>query len=337
MSRILPPKHPFSIAEDGISLMESAEPAKVTGTSLGAVVGRSPWETPFTTACRLFGLFREDIGDKPAIRTGVVLEPKILEYCKAVPAEEIFAKREGDHDSWLSDFEDPDFAGHIDGMMEDGRVAEVKTTNDLSKWENGVPEHYWLQASLYSLFLADGADISFLVGVVDEDTYRDPYSWTPEGNVFRFDVPMHPETERIIEYARAWRRTLCETLHTPCPDLTDPRDARVYNELRNMTMTEDELKQLMTDILATQDELDAYESAVADIRKELDEKKESLKTQMVMRNLRQIEVAGNKASVTEQKREVFDLAKARADGMAVDDYVSMKTTNVLRFKRSKEE
>lgn len=334
MSRVLPPKHPFSIAEDGsISLMESAEPAKVSGTSLGAVVGRSPWETPFTTACRLMGVFREDIGDRPAIRTGIVLEPRILDYCGAVPAEEIFPKREGDHDSWVSDFKDPNFAGHIDGMMEDGRVAEVKTTNNLSRWENGIPEHYWIQASLYSYYLADGADISFLVGVVDDYAYRDPYSWTPEGNVFRFDVPIHPEIERIIEYARSWREDLCANLRTPAPDLTDPRDARVFNELRSMTMTDDELKELLTDILATQDELDAYESAVADIRKDLDEKKETLKTQMVMRNIRQLEVAGQKATVTEQKREVFDLAKARADGLAIDDYVSMKTSNVLRFKR----
>ncbi len=336
MSRVLPPKHPFSVSEGGrVSLMESAVPAKVSGTSLGAVVGRSPWETPFTTACRLMGIFREDIGDKPAIRTGVVLEPRILEYCHAVPAEEIFVKREGDHDAWVSDFADEDFAGHIDGMMEDGRVAEVKTTNDLSRWENGVPEHYWLQASLYSWFLADGADISFLVGVVDDATYRDPYSWSPEGNVFRFDVPIHPETERVIEVARAWRRDLCRTL-SAVPDLTDPRDARVFNELLSMTMTEEELKELMTDILATQAELDAYESAVADIRKDLDEKKDALKSQMVMRNLRSLDVAGNTATVSEQTRESFDFARARADGLDIDGYTITRTSNVLRFKKSKE-
>lgn len=335
MSRILPPKHPFQIGTDGrISLMESSEPAKVSGTSLGAVAGMSPWDTPFTVACKLMGLFREDIGDKPAVRTGVVLESRILDFCGAIPAEEIFVKREGDHDSWVSDFPDPDFAGHIDGMMPDGRVAEVKTTNDLSQWQNGVPEHYWLQASLYSWFLADRTDISFLVGVVDSETYKDPYSWKAEGNVFRFDVPIHPKTGRIIEFARFWRHNLCESLTTPEPDLTDPRDARVFNELNNMTMTDDELRKLLADIEKAQDELDAYDSAVADIRKELDEKKNTLKNQMVMRNIKNLDTGTMKATVSEQKRDSFDLAKARADGLAgIDDYISIKTSNTLRFKK----
>ena len=334
MTRILPPKHPFSIDGDGcISLTESAEPAKVSGTSLGAVVGMSPWDTPFTTACKLMGLFREDIGDKPAIRTGVVLEPRILEYCGAVPAEEIFPKREGDHDAWVSDFRDPDFAGHIDGMMKDGRVAEVKTTNDLSRWEKGVPEHYWLQASLYSVFLADGADISFLVGVVDEQAYKDPWSWTPEGNVFRFDVPVHPRTEEILRFARHWLGELRETLTTPAPDLSDPRDIRVFNELRNMTMTDDELRDLFAEIIAVQDELDAYDSAVEDVRKDLEEKKTALKTQMGLRNMDSLTVGDASARITRQTRESFDFARARADGLDVTEYTKTSQTNVLRIKR----
>ena len=271
MPRILPPKHPFQIAENGIvSVMESVRPAKITGTTLGAIAGESPYDTPFITACKLLGVFREDIGDKPAVRTGIILEPKILSFVGAIPADDIFEKREGDHDAWASDFDDDVFAGHIDGMMPDGRVCEVKTTNDLSRWADGVPKHYWLQASLYSHFLADDADITFAVGAVDQDTYSDPYTWKPEGNVYQFTVPVYPGLDRILEYARFWYGENILRGRTPQPDPNDMRDCVVLNTLKAMTMTDEQLRTLVDEIGAMQREIDDYESAIDDLKKELD-------------------------------------------------------------------
>lgn len=334
MSKVLPPRHPFRLMDNGrATVLETVRPSKITGTSLAGVVGKSPWDTPYTVACKALGLFREDIGGKPAVHTGVVLEPKILSHAGAIPAEEIFEKRDGDHDSWESDWRDDTFAGHVDGVFPDGRIVEVKTTNDLSRWEGGVPEHYWLQASLYSHFLADDSDITFLVGVVDSASYKDPYSWIPEGNVFRFDVPVHPQLDRILEYARFWNKEYLLKGTTPEPDLSNPIDSRVYNELKNMTMTEDELKTLLEEIERVQEEVDAYDSAIDDIRKDLEEKKNTLKNQMVMRNLRELKTAGVIAKVSEQTRESFDLPKARADGLAVEPYTTIKTSNTIRFKK----
>lgn len=332
---LMPPKHPFQIALDGsVSLMEPVRPAKITGTSLGAIVGESPWDTPFTVACRLLGVHRVDISDKPAVRTGTILEPSILEAVGAVPAEEIFAKREGDHDAWESDFEDAVFAGHIDGMMPDGRVCEVKTTSDLSAWEDGVPKHYWLQASLYSHFLADDADITFAVGEVDGATYADPYSWAPQGRTYTFTVPPFPGLDRILEYARYWHHLYIEQGRTPAPDMDDARDLAVLNDLRSMTMTDDELVKLVDEIACIQREIDDYDSAIKGIRADLDAKKDVLRTQMIMRNMGVLDGENATATLSAQKKDTFDLAKARADGLAgIEPYISSKVTNVLRFKK----
>lgn len=227
------------------------------------------------------------------------------------------------------------FAGHIDGMMPDGTICEVKTTNDLSKWENGVPKHYWLQASLYSHFLADDADITFAVGTVDQDTYSDPYSWEPEGNVYQFTVPVYPGLDRILEYARFWYAENVAKGRTPKPDAGDMRDCVVVNTLKAMTMTDEQLTMLVDMIGAMQREIDEYESAIDGVKKELEQKKEILRTQMVMRNMTTLDGGNTTATVSTQTREVFDLAKARADGLAgIDPYIQTKTTNVLRFKKS---
>ena len=98
---------------------------KVTGTFLGGLLGMSPYATPFSITSRLIGAWDEDIGNEPAVKTGKLLEDRIIDYAIAkhsdigtiFKAEEIFAKREGHHKDWVSDFEDDVFAGHVDGIV----------------------------------------------------------------------------------------------------------------------------------------------------------------------------------------------------------------------------
>ena len=329
---LLPPKHPFVIHEDHIEVTEDVQPYKITGTTLAGVVGRSPWETPFTTACKLLGLYREDISDKPAIHTGVVLEPCILDLGGAIPAEAIFQPRHGEHGFWPSDWEDDVFGGHIDGMMPDGRVVEVKTTSDLSRWANGVPEHYWIQASLYSWFLTGGEDIVFLVGLVDSETYKDPYSWNAEGNLYRYEVPIHPDTGRMIEYGRRWYEHVRNgTTPEFCED--DPRDMKVLKALRECKMDEDDMVELLKQIRDVQTEYDAYMEAVKPIADRLEDLKTSLKTQMVLRNMDTMSTDGISVTITTQNRESVDLAKLRDDGYDIEDYVTLKTSNIMRIRK----
>ena len=329
---LLPPKHPFVIHDDHIEVTEDVKPYKITGTTLAGVVGRSPWDTPFTTACKLLGLYREDISDKPAVHTGVVLEPRILSLAGAIPAESIFQPRAGEHGYWPSDWEDDVFGGHIDGMMPDGRVVEVKTTSDLSRWNGTIPEHYWIQASLYSHFLAGGEDIVFLVGLVDSETYKDPYRWNADGNLYEFETPIHPEIKRMVEYGRKWYANIQKGI-TPCFDENDPRDMKVLKSLRECKMEDNEMIELLEQIRDVQAEYDAYMETMKPVSDRLEDLKTTLKTQMVLRNMDTLSADGITVSISAQKRETVDLTRLRNDGYEIEEYVTLKTTNVMRIKR----
>ena len=153
---VMPSLQGFRKNPDGsYTVTDRREPyGKITGTSISSVIGKNPWQTPFSSAVRMLRLFNEDISDKPSIHAGVVMEPKILDHFGAVHGDEIFAVRSGDHETWASDFEDSIFGGHIDGLMPDGAVVEVKTSSRPQDWDNAIPYHYHLQASLYEVLNA---------------------------------------------------------------------------------------------------------------------------------------------------------------------------------------
>jgi hypothetical protein len=136
---------------------------KISGTTLGALLNRSAWDTSFTVSCKLLGLWNEDLSNIPAITAGHVLEPKVIGYanalpngrCKVIPASKIFPPRKGAHDDWAGDWDDEVFTGHIDGARPDGTIVEVKTTQRIEDWygadgKDKIPEGYLIQASLYS-------------------------------------------------------------------------------------------------------------------------------------------------------------------------------------------
>lgn len=107
------PKCTFTV--DGAHIVSDGSVRnKVTGTSMAGILGCSPFSSPFQIACALLGVCRENLDGKPAIETGKVLEPVIIDYLGRtypdkgffLPAEDVYEKRAGDHDSWESDFKD---------------------------------------------------------------------------------------------------------------------------------------------------------------------------------------------------------------------------------------
>ena len=144
---------------------------KMSGSTLAGIFGLSPFNTPFQQACNLMGICREDLDGKQSIEIGKELEAPIIQYLGErysdkglfVPAKVLFGEQEGDHDQWKSDFEDPWFAGRMDGMVfdgddidfdnPDGYILEIKTTSNYESWENGVPDYYAIQVELYNHFL----------------------------------------------------------------------------------------------------------------------------------------------------------------------------------------
>lgn len=229
---VMPSLQGFRKNPDGsYTVTDKREPyGKVTGTSISAVIGKNPWQTPFSSAVRMMRLFNEDISDKPAIHAGVVIEPKILDHFGAIHGDEIFAVRSGDHETWASDFDDPIFGGHIDGLMPDGAIVEVKTSSRPQDWDGGVPYHYLLQASLYAHFLNTDR-IVFLVGFTDRETLAYPESWVPtKDNCIRVDCGIADGFEDILGDARDFYESTVLKDTTPVPG-DNPTDAMLVKYL----------------------------------------------------------------------------------------------------------
>lgn len=247
---------------------------RVSGTMMAGILGISPWSTPFQVACSLLGLAREDISNKPAVKAGIALESKVIKYAGErypefglfIPAEEIYEKREGDHDSWVSDFEDDIFAGHVDGIVmgDDGTdyILEVKTSSNMESWLNGVPEYYCWQVALYNEFITKRDKAYVLLGIVDKNTYSDPNSWIPnENTVGLFEINI--DREQVLEkmaIITEWYNTYIVNGITPDYDPQNEGDVEMYEHLVGLTTDVDSMRSIIDELGKVNEELHDHEA-----------------------------------------------------------------------------
>ena len=318
---------PFRIEFDSsITVTDpNAEHGKITGTAMAGIFDKSPWETPFSIACRLLRLYSENIDDKPAVKAGKVLEKKIISFIDGIPAADIFGDvQKGGHEQWPSDFEDPIFGGHIDGATGDNRIIEVKTTGNPEDWINGPPVYYWLQASLYAYHLnANG--IRFAVGVLSDEDRKNPYEWVLDGNVHTYDVGLYPGFEEMHEKAAEWYNEYIAQGRTPAPDLDNPKDRAIIEALKLEASTDAELIAKANEYANAQAETARYDLA----KKTADALKDEL--MFIMRAKNVGEVGGYK--VTETEREVVDTDALKRDGL-YNKYLKQTKTVSLRKARN---
>lgn len=330
---------------------------KVTGTSMGGILtdaeGKplSPWSTPFQVACNLLGLAKKDISMKKSVQRGIALEPKIINYADHkwsdigafLSAEEVFAKREGDHDSWKSDFEDEIFAGHVDGLVltEDGDyILEIKTTTNLDSWANGVPEYYFWQVAIYNHFLTQKDKVYFVLGIASDVTDRDPASWVAtDDTCILFEKAVDQElVDQKMEEITEWYTTYIANGVTPDYDPNDPGDVELYNHLKNVATTEAQRTLLVDSLVAAQADIDEIRA-----REGLDVKEEYVKTLtaqlkdiMVTNGLNSMSNRDGSTQLMISKRTStsWDTAKMVADGIDTAKYQLEKTTYAIRTKKN---
>lgn len=315
---------------------------KVSGTSIGALLGTSPWDSPFTISAKMHRLWNIDVSDRPAIKVGKALEERIIDYVSLkhpdvgqfFKAEDLFDKREGDHDTWTPDFDDPDFTGHVDGIVtKDGQdyILEVKTVRDLSAWENGdIPEHYKWQVYLYNHFITHQDKAYFAIGIVDNDTYANPYGWVPNKDnclLIPIDIDQKAVAEGI-EKARTIRKYLIETGDTLPFDLNDARDVKIWQHLHDISADVPHLYDLISECEMIHAQVAEYDATVKDMRDREASLRDRIKDVMLSRHL----CKASNYSLTISERKSFDFAKAKADGLNVDPYT--KTTSVKTLRRS---
>jgi hypothetical protein len=306
---------------------------KVSGTSLAEVVGLSPWATMFKGECKLLGLCDEDISTKPAVVAGKVLEDVIIEHCRhlgVVPASEVFEPRTGDHDEWPSDFDDPDFVGHLDGMTADGtKVVEVKTTGRPEDWAEGPPIHYWLQASLYAHFMGV-EDIMFLVGVLTDEDRRNPLQWNPAGHVYKVEVKIHPQIEEYIKQARMIRSILTQNAPIAIRASDDPRDKELMDYFQARQTTGPDLYDLASELATAENVIKAIEEEHKDLYERVKSLRESLKTAMTANNTENITTPAGGYKLVRSTRSSLSRSLMIEDGLDPDKYCTTTETYTLR-------
>ena len=303
---------------------------KVTGTQLSGLLNMNPWQTPFSTAVRMMRLYNEDISDKPSVRAGVVIEPKILDYLGATHGDDIFQKREGDHEAWASDFEDEVFGGHIDGLMPDGTVVEIKTSSRPQDWDGKIPLHYHIQASLYAHFLKSDK-IIFGVGFMDRDSLANPEKWYPNKDntiiveadiIGGFDVMM-ADAERIYK-----EFILSGT--TPVPDLSNPADMRIVRYLDAQLWDEDGVGKEIDAIKS----LMLTEQELKTVQDEIEEEKTRLSLYMDHNGITDLEHDGITVTRGVTKRSSVDTNLLKRDGL-YDLYLKEKEYKTIKISKRK--
>ncbi len=247
---------------------------KVSGTMMAGILGISPWSSPFQVACDLLGLAREDISGKPAVKNGNIQEGRIIRYAGEqysdkglfLAAKEVYEKRAGDHDSWVSDFDSDIFAGHVDGIViaPNGQdyILEIKTSSNLDSWINGVPKYYYWQVALYNRFLTHRDHAYVVLGIMDQQAYRDPMSWMPNANtVVMYEMPIDSdEVEQGMAQVRDWYGKYIANGITPDYDPSNPGDVEMYSHLVGLTDDVSSVQSLVDQLGQTEQAIAEYEN-----------------------------------------------------------------------------
>lgn len=149
----------------------------IGGSDIAAVMGISPWKTPYAVWLEKMGL-GDGVVESPAMEWGTRLESNILDkFGKQHPKYEVIAPRETvrhpEHDFVLAS---------VDGLLrKDGAdigVLEIKTASAYSKdaWgeENtaDIPEYYTMQVNWYmGIYSLPLAIVAVLIGGSDYREY----------------------------------------------------------------------------------------------------------------------------------------------------------------------
>lgn len=349
-STFFPPKCTYSVVGNHIE-SDGTVKKRVSGTAMGGILGCSPWSSPFQVACTLLGLCSKDISSKPAVITGQILERPLIRYADVrygsigqfIPADEIFVKRAGDHDAWVSDFNDDVFAGHVDGIVlgTDGNeyILEVKTSSNDESWADGVPEYYFWQIALYNHFICKQDKAYVLLGRVDEYTHRNPNSFTKSDDSVKL-IPMDIDREMVggkLDEVREWYDTYIAKGITPDYDPDNPGDVEMYEHLCNIARTVDDVTADISRLVEVEKAIEKWEDQKYDLYTERELLRGNIKAYMIANNLNRFdsEDGSYSASVTTQTRRKLDEHAMMLDGIDVDKYMLPTTVKTFSIKKNK--
>ena len=348
-TKYFPPKCKFTVNGYNITTDRTVK-NKVSGTAIAGILGCSPWSSPFQVACSLLGLGREDISKKPEVIVGQALESDIIKYAGEkyasyglfMSAEEVYEKRAGDHDAWVSDFNDDVFAGHVDGivMADDANyILEVKTSRNLDSWAEGVPEYYYWQVALYNEFIAKQDKAYVVLGITNEFTMKDYNSWIPnEKTVGMFEMEIdREEVQAKMEEVRGWYNKYIVNGITPDYDPNNPKDVELYNHLDNLAKDVTDIEAMIDQLADIDARIMAHEDEQASLYTFRDNLKKAIKEYQIGHSLSKITSSSGEFESTLYARTTttFDEPKMVRDGIDVSKYKTVTKTETTTVKRKK--
>lgn len=335
------PSYEYQINDNTITVAD-AKVRKISGTSVGQLLGISPFGTPFTTSQSMLGINDRDLSNNKAIKTGIQLEPRIIKYLGKhhsdlgvfTPAEVIFQERKGNQETWVSDFDDEDFSGHVDGIISKGGndyILEIKTVKDISRWDGNIPQHYLWQVYLYNHFITKQKVAYFGIGEVTDEDYKNPNHWIPnESNCYI--VPIEIDTEMVaneLEKLRQFRKTILNTKTTVPYNPENRMDLEVWQHLKDYNISQDDVINLTSRIAELTADISNRKATFRQEEIELETTKQRLKDIMLYRDITGI---GNiKMSIS--KRVSVDVERAEQDGLDLSKYITVTnipTINVVK-------
>lgn len=320
---------------------EHPEHRKVSGTTFGAMLGHNPFISPFAATAKLMGIADED--ENARMHAGKVIEPLIIARLKEVKTEwdvlahdEIYPQNTGPHEEWKSDFDDPFFSGHCDGMIIDQAghqcILEVKTAGQ--PWRE-VPRHYVDQVRLYSYFLCPNSDVAYIVmSVVSDDEVARPDTWDGAIEIYPIPIDRRSIEADMDEVIRFYNNTVTMG-RTAKPDYANyPKDLALYSRYCAVASQPGEVEDMVKMYASLYHQGQEMDAARKDFDKRLDSLKEAIKTYMVESKLKELPVGPVKACIIEKTTKGYDRDQMIADGIDPDKYLTKTTSYALKLKAS---
>jgi hypothetical protein len=313
---------------------------KITGSRLSTVIGRNEYETPFSAACEMAGIYSE-YESTIFTEAGNILEPVIRSHLRA-NTRELLGKQFGLKDDDIIGVEEPiasvlcgydhfpnedKFGGLVDGyiLINGKRVAilEIKTASKEEKWidefgtRNRVPISYALQASLYAR-LSGLNRIVFVAGFLRDGHYKDPSSWTPcNDNCVAIVTDGMPDISESMKIADAWYDEHMTGGVTPQWDEDNKDDLKVVDTLTKALQNppKKDLQELMKEYIRIDKEISEYDETkkiLSEKKKAQDSVKEEIRSHMT-----NMFANGQKKVILEEDGHSFTLSVT--EGMKIDE------------------
>lgn len=327
-------------------------PKKITGTRFAAVLGLSPWATPFEAWCAICRVWEKPFEDTIYTRAGKIIEPKQAEYMRQkyfwrrlITPQEVFGPEP--LKTTYGDFfrkESKVFGGMWDFLFVDKDfkcedVLEMKSTKRAEDWEKDIPEYYALQGALYA-YLKGVDPVHMVASFLDESDYADPskYVCTDKNTIeVQFNVSeRYPEFEdRYIGYAEDWWEK--HVLTGISPPYDERADADILKALRTNSITPDtSVDALLVEAGKLKAELDAHAAKVERLETRYKLVTAAIK-EIALKSFRdgdkQVELAGPDYTWVCQRKVTTSVdKKALAEDGLLDKYTTQSVSYTLTPK-----